>query len=100
MRNLSEWLTGLMLIAGSASAQDCGPFFWFCQRPAGVQVQPTPPNDGRQEPRACAATVEQQSSGSYGRAGEPFSYYGQRPTGIDPAYMRRTVTYPSNESPG
>jgi lipoprotein-anchoring transpeptidase ErfK/SrfK len=47
------------------------------------------------------ATVEQQSSGSYGRTGgEPFSFLAQRSTGIDPRYMRRAVYYPSAEAPG
>jgi len=102
MRALAGCVMGLMLIAGSASAQDCGPFFWFCQRPAGVQVQPTPPNEARLNPRAWDANVEQQSSGVYGRArGEPLSFLGQPySTGIDPRYMRRAVSYPSAEQPG
>ena len=102
MRGLAACVMGLMLIAGNASAQDCGPFFWFCQRPAGVQVQPSPPNEPRPNPRAWDATVEQQSSGTYGRGGgEPFTFFGQRSaTGIDPRYMRRAVSYPSAEPPG
>ena len=101
MRRLSAFLICLMLIPGSASAQDCGPFFWLCQRPAGVQVQPTQPNDLRPNPRAWDANVEQQGSGSYSRGGgEPFTFFGQRSTGIDPAYARRAVSYPSAETPG
>src|ERR1044071_2555096 len=97
MRNLAASVICLVLNAASASAQDCGPFFWFCQRPAGVQVQPTLPNEPRGNPRAWDATVEQQSGGGYGRAGgEPF-FLGQRSAGIDPLYMRRAVTYPSVE---
>jgi lipoprotein-anchoring transpeptidase ErfK/SrfK len=89
-----------MLSAASGSAQDCGPFFWLCQRPAGVQVQPSLPNE-RSNPRAWDAAVEHQSGNSYGRAdGEPFSLPGQRPTGIDPRYMRQAVSYPSAETPG
>jgi len=95
-------VTGLVLIAGHASAQECGPFFWLCQRPAGVQVQPAQPYEARVNPRAWDANVEQQGSGSYGRAGgEPFTFFGQRSsTGIDPLYMRRAVSYPSSEPAG
>jgi len=101
MRGLAACVMTLMLIAGNASAQDCGPFFWLCQRPAGVQVEPSLPNDPRPNPRAWDATVEPQSSGSYGRAGgEPYSFLGQRSSRIDPRYMRRVVSYPSAEPPG
>jgi lipoprotein-anchoring transpeptidase ErfK/SrfK len=101
MRGLAACVTGLMLIAGNASAQDCGPFFWLCQRPAGVQVQPSLPNDPRPNPRGWDATVEQQSSGTYGRVGgESFSFLGQRSAGIDPRYMRQPISYPSAEPPG
>jgi lipoprotein-anchoring transpeptidase ErfK/SrfK len=86
-----------MLVAGNASAQDCGPFFWFCQRPAAVQVQPNPPNDSGPNRRSWDANVEQTS----GRAGgEPISFLGQRSFEIDPRYMRRAVSYPSAEPPG
>src|SRR5689334_16169518 len=85
--NLAAFVIGPMLIAGSASAQDCGPFFWLCQRPAGVQVQPNPPNEPRGNPRDWDAAVEQQSGGAYGRAGgEPFSFLGQRSPDVDPRY--------------
>jgi lipoprotein-anchoring transpeptidase ErfK/SrfK len=89
-----------MLGVSTASAQDCGPFFWLCQRPAGVQVQPNLPNE-RSDPRAWDAAVEQQSGSSYGRAGgEPFPFLGQRSTGIDPRFMRQAVSHPSAETPG
>ena len=32
--------------------------------------------------------------------GAPFSILGQRSTEVDPQYMRRVVSYPSNETPG
>ncbi len=99
MRNLAASVICLTLSAASASAQDCGPFFWFCQRPAGVQVQPAP-NEPRGNPRAWDATVDQQSSGSYDRGGEPFPFPGQRSTGVDPRYTRRAISYPSAELPG
>jgi lipoprotein-anchoring transpeptidase ErfK/SrfK len=69
-----------MLIPGAASAQDCGPFFWFCLRQAPVASAPSP------SPRAWDADLEQQSTGAYGR--------------IDPSYLRKAVYYPSNETPG
>jgi len=90
-----------MLVAGNASAQDCGPFFWACQRPAGVQVQPDVPDDPRLSHRAWDANAERTSSGIYGRAGgEPTSFLGQRATEIDPRYVRRAAYYPSTEPPG
>ena len=101
MRTLAASAMCLMLSAASASAQqDCGPFFWLCQRPAGVQVQPAQPYEPRGNPRGWDATAEQQERGVYGRGGEPFSFLGQRSTEIDPQYMRRAVYYPSNETPG
>ena len=100
MRTFTAIVICLMLSAASASAQDCGPFFWLCQRPAGVQVQPAPQYEPRGSPRSWDATVEQQGSGSYARGGEPFSFLGQRGAEIDPQYMRRVVSYPSNETPG
>jgi lipoprotein-anchoring transpeptidase ErfK/SrfK len=71
-----------MLISGTASAQDCGPVFWFCQRPA----QPPLASEQRPSPGTFDANLEQQSAGAYGR--------------IDPSYLRRAVYYPSTETPG
>ena len=99
MRSLPFFIC-LMLVAGNASAQDCGPFFWACQRPAGVQVQPNVPNNLGLDRRNWDAAVEQPSSGVYGRGGEPISFLGQRSIEIDPRYMRRAVYYPSAEPPG
>jgi lipoprotein-anchoring transpeptidase ErfK/SrfK len=61
-----------------ASAQDCGPFFWFCQRP--------PQASGPPNPRAWDADLDQQSTGFSGR--------------VDPSYQRKAVYYPSTETPG
>src|SRR4051794_24150687 len=100
MRGLIIFVS-LLLIAGNASAQDCGPFLWLCQRPAGVQVPPDLPNNPGPDHRTWDATAEQTSSGIYGRAGgQPISFLGQRSIEIDPRYMRRAVYYPSAEPPG
>ena len=99
MRSLSLCIC-LMLVAGNASAQDCGPFFWACQRPAGVQVQPNVYDDPRPNPRAWDANVERTSSGVYGRPGGEPIFLGPRSVEIDPRCMRRAVYYPSTESPG
>jgi lipoprotein-anchoring transpeptidase ErfK/SrfK len=100
MRSLAICV-GFMLVAGNASAQDCGPFFWFCQRPAGVQVQSDLPNNPASNHRAWDATAEQPASSIYGRAsGEPISFLGQRSIEVDPRYMRRGVYYPSAEPAG
>jgi lipoprotein-anchoring transpeptidase ErfK/SrfK len=86
MRSLPAFVICLMLIPGNASAQDCGPFFWFCQRPAEPRIQPPLAGEPRQSPRDLDANLEQQSIGGYGR--------------IDPSYLRRAVYYPSTETPG
>jgi lipoprotein-anchoring transpeptidase ErfK/SrfK len=86
MRSLSAFVMCLMLISGNASAQDCGPFFWFCQRPAEPSIQPPLAGEPRPSPRAWDATLEQQSFSTHGR--------------IDPSYQRRAVYYPSAETPG
>ena len=96
MRSLPAFVICLMLISGIASAQDCGPFFWLCQRPAQPYMQPTPPNEPRQNPRAWDATVDQQPAGVW----QPFAVPGTRSTDIDPRYARRAVSYPSAETPG
>jgi lipoprotein-anchoring transpeptidase ErfK/SrfK len=90
----------MMLITGSASAQDCGPFFWLCQRPPGIQVQPNPPDEPRGNPRSWDATVEQRHIGTYGHGAEPFTFFGRPSTTIDPRYARRAVVYPSTDAPG
>jgi lipoprotein-anchoring transpeptidase ErfK/SrfK len=94
MRSLPAFVICLMLISGIASAQDCGPFFWLCQRPAQPYMQPTPPNEPRPNPRAWDATVDQQPAGVW----QPFA--GTRSTDIDPRYARRAVSYASAEKPG
>ena len=86
MRSLSAFVIGLMLISGNASAQDCGPFFWLCQRPAEPRIQPPLANEPRPDPRTFDAELERQSTGGYGR--------------IDPTYLRKAVYYPSTETPG
>jgi lipoprotein-anchoring transpeptidase ErfK/SrfK len=94
-------LTG---ISGSVLAQDCGPFFWLCQRPAEPHVQQTFPGTPV-EPRINAPTFganfEQQYLAIYGPVrGEPFPVHAIRLTDIDPRYLRTAVSYPSNEAPG
>jgi lipoprotein-anchoring transpeptidase ErfK/SrfK len=86
MRSLPAFVIGLLLISGVASAQDCGPFFWLCQRPADTRIQPPLANEPRLSPRDLDANLERQSIGGYGR--------------IDPSYVRRAVYYPSSETPG
>ena len=86
MRSLPAFVICLMLISGVASAQDCGPFFWLCQRPAEPRIQPPLASEPRLSPRTLDANLEQQSIGAHGR--------------IDPSYLRRAVYYPSAETPG
>ena len=86
MRSLPAFVIGLMLISGNASAQDCGPFFWLCQRPAEPRIQPPLASEPPPSPRTFDAELERQSIGGYSR--------------IDPIYLRRAVYYPSNDAPG
>ena len=86
MRSLSACVIGLILISGNASAQDCGPFFWLCQRPAEPHYQQPLATEPRPSPRTFDANMERQSVGDAGR--------------VDPIYFRRAVQYPSTEKPG
>jgi len=86
MRSLPAFVICLMLISGVASAQDCGPFFWLCQRPPEPRIQPPLAGEPRPSARTLDANLEQQSIGVHGR--------------IDPSYLRRAVYYPSTEPPG
>ena len=97
MRSLPAFVICLMLIAGGASAQDCGPFFWLCQRPAQPYMQPPVTNEPRPNPRSWDATVEQQQPAG---VRQPFAVPGTRSTDIDPRYARRAVSYASAETPG
>ena len=86
MRGLPAFVIGLMLISGTASAQDCGPFFWLCQRPPEPRIQQPLAGEPRPSARTLDANLEQQSIADHGR--------------IDPSYLRRAVYYPSTEPPG
>jgi lipoprotein-anchoring transpeptidase ErfK/SrfK len=86
MRGLPAFVIGLMLISGTASAQDCGPFFWLCQRPPEPRIRQPLAGEPRPSARTLDANLEQQSIGVHGR--------------IDPSYLRRAVYYPSTEPPG
>ena len=144
---------GILVIAatfaGSAPAQECGPFFFLCQRPADPRYQavpppppaadpryvtpaepryvapsdprygapyepryvaPSDPRYGAPEPRYAAPPghggyerqgFERQDLAAYGPVrGEPFPVPAVRLSDVDPAYLRRPVSYPSNEPPG
>jgi lipoprotein-anchoring transpeptidase ErfK/SrfK len=86
MRSLAAFVMCLVLNSGIASAQDCGPFFWFCQRPAEPRMQPPLASEPPPSSRALDANLEQQTIGAYGR--------------MDPSYLRKAVYYPSTETPG
>jgi lipoprotein-anchoring transpeptidase ErfK/SrfK len=96
--------------SGRAPAQECGPFFFLCQRPADPRFQPAvpPPPPPAAEPRHIAPPVhggfepfERQDLGAYGPvAGEPFPVPAVRLSDVQPGYLRRAVSYPSNEPTG
>jgi lipoprotein-anchoring transpeptidase ErfK/SrfK len=88
----------LSIISGSASAQECFPFPWLCPQPAEPRIQ-------RQAPRDIAPSFEpglgRQYGGMYGAvAGERFPVAAVRLSDVNPNYLRRSVSYPSNEAPG
>ena len=76
MRSLPAFVICLMLISGIASAQDCGPFFWLCQRPAEPHFQPPLTSEPRPSPRTLDANLEQQSIGVDGRIYPSYFRYG------------------------
>jgi lipoprotein-anchoring transpeptidase ErfK/SrfK len=90
--------------AGSAPAQECGPFFFLCQRPAEPRGQPALPPPPAAEPRHVAPPVggfERRDMGGYGPGTrEPFPVPAVRPSDVPPEYLRQAVVYPSNEPPG
>ena len=91
------------MAAERASAQDCGPFFWLCQRPAEPRLQPTP--SAPPEPEYYAQPVhpglERQYAALYGPVvGERFPVPAVQLSEINSNYLRRTIHYPSNEAPG
>src|SRR5262245_59342094 len=116
------------MFAPSASAQECGPFFFLCPRPAQPSYQPPQP-DYPAEPRVYAppgypaeprlyappgAPAERRAhapppEGGFGYqytamygpvSGEPFPVPAVRLSDVDRNYLRRVVSYPSNETPG
>jgi lipoprotein-anchoring transpeptidase ErfK/SrfK len=122
---------GLVVISGiafatsdRASAQECFPFPWLCQRPAEPRYQPPPVDqnlppyepapqyDPRRtdprgydprgyEPRAYDPRVDRQYGAIYGPVtGEPFPVPAVPLSDVDPNYLRAAVSYASNEAPG
>jgi len=111
------------LIAGSASAQDC--FLFFCPPrpmerveplepyepppvapayPRGPSYQGAPPYQGApsyQRAPSYDPGIERQYGGIYAAvAGEPFPVPAVPLSEVNPNYLRRVVSYPSNEPPG
>lgn len=111
------------LIAGSASAQDC--FLFFCSPRPMERVEPLEPYEPPpvapayprapsyqgsppyQDPRSYQRApsydpgVDRQYGGMYGAvAGEPFPVPAVPLSEVNPNYLRRVVSYPSNEPPG
>jgi lipoprotein-anchoring transpeptidase ErfK/SrfK len=82
----------MVVICGTAadrlSAQDCGPLFWLCQRPAVPGLVPAP---------SAPSEVEYYGQPAQpGRRATPEQQYSQ----VNPVYLRQTVYYSSNEAPG
>jgi lipoprotein-anchoring transpeptidase ErfK/SrfK len=83
----------LVVICGTPaerlSAQDCGPFFWPCQRPAEPRLLPAP-----------SAPPELEYYRQSVHPGVARLIPAEQPSQINPNYLRQTVYYPSNEGPG
>ena len=91
----------LTIISGGASAQECFPFPWLCQRPADPRLQPGVPVEPRDTGPSFGAGADRQYSAMYGPvAGEPFPVPAVPLSDIDPNYLRRAVSYASHEAPG
>ncbi len=89
------------LISGSASAQDC--FLFFCPpRSAEPRYQQeAPPIEPRRGERSYDAGFDRRYAALYGPvAGERFPIPAVELSDVNPNYLRRAVTYPSQEPPG
>ena len=107
------------LVAGSASAQDC--FLFFCPPRPMERLEPLEPAEPPPYPRGPSyqgaqpyqgapsyqrapsyeSGVDRQSMALYGPvAGEPFAVPAVPLSEVNPNYLRRAVSYPSNEPPG
>jgi lipoprotein-anchoring transpeptidase ErfK/SrfK len=116
-------LVGIIASISHAFAQDCDRYQWACQgwsagprspvppSRAPLQVVPVPPPDTRDavvqpvQPRDISPPLDPRTAGQYaslyaGVDGEPFPIPALRLTDVDPAYLRREVSYPTGEQPG
>jgi lipoprotein-anchoring transpeptidase ErfK/SrfK len=116
---------GMILLAGlishQAAAQDCDRYLWACQGATGwhpavtaPRVAPPRPPEPTVAPMPAEPTVRPRQTSllfdsgldhpyatSYGPiGGEPFPVPAVRLSDIDPAYLRKTVYYPTSEPPG
>ena len=102
-------------IGADASAQDCDRYQWACEGWSGprspsnlpgvpLQITPGPQSDLRSAP-AQAATLDAGFDGRYASLyapvnGEPFAIPAVRMSEVDPAYLRKSVYYPTSEPAG
>jgi lipoprotein-anchoring transpeptidase ErfK/SrfK len=109
-------ISGAAVIPGTASAQDCPPFFLLCPRPVERPPEyrapeyrpfeprvyrPAPPVDQSDMAPSYEPGFERQHRSMYGPVtGEPFPVAAVPLSEINPTYLRRTVMYPSDEPPG
>ena len=97
----SAIISGSALISGSASAQECFPFPWLCQRSAPPRYQQEPPVEPRQVAPSYETGAARQYGGIYGPvAGERFPVPAVPLSEVHPEYLRRAVSYASQETPG
>jgi lipoprotein-anchoring transpeptidase ErfK/SrfK len=91
----------LTIISGGASAQECFPFPWLCQRPTEPRLQPRAPAEPPDISPSFGAGIERQYSAMYGPVvGEPFPIPAVPLSEIHPNYLRRGVSYALQETPG
>ncbi|HEY6024852.1 MAG TPA: L,D-transpeptidase [Pseudolabrys sp.] len=102
-------------IGAGASAQECNRYQWACEGWSGprvpsnlpgvpLQIVPGPQPDSRSAP-VQAARLDSGIDGRYASLyapvkGEPFPIAAVSLSEIDPAYLRRSVYYPTNEPAG
>jgi lipoprotein-anchoring transpeptidase ErfK/SrfK len=83
------------------SAQECGPFFWACQRPAEPRFLPAPSAPPQVEYQRQPVHPGSEQGANYGAVGgERFPVAAVQSSQVNPNYLRQTVYYPSNERPG
>jgi lipoprotein-anchoring transpeptidase ErfK/SrfK len=84
--------------SSAALAQDCERFVWQCQGYSGPRGQPSPSIFGI--PNGGASVGPPDPADYVALSDEPFPVSAVKLTGIDPTFLRQSVSYYTGEEPG